>query len=89
MPKLRIVLVSLAATMGATAATMPQAVGGVGPPGLVLQGDITPVHDPAIIKHGDTYYVFTTSQAHEKKGLIHVRSSRDLISWARAGSVFP
>lgn len=53
-----------------------------------IAGDITPVHDPAIIKQGDTYYLFTTSQEKENKGLIHVRSSKDLVTWTREPSVF-
>ena len=53
-----------------------------------ITGDITPVHDPAIIKQGDTYYLFTTSQENEKKGLIHIRSSKDLVTWKREPSAF-
>jgi arabinan endo-1,5-alpha-L-arabinosidase len=54
-----------------------------------MTGDVTPVHDPAIIKAGDTYYVFSTSQVKEGKGLIHIRSSKDLVNWRFVGSVFP
>lgn len=54
-----------------------------------LGGDISPVHDPAIIKAGDTYYLFNTSQANEPPGLIHIRTSKDLVTWTRAGAVFP
>lgn len=54
-----------------------------------LTGDLSPVHDPAIIKQGDTYYLFNTSQANEKPGLIHIRTSKDLVNWQRAGAVFP
>lgn len=53
-----------------------------------MSGDLTPAHDPAIIKQGDTYYVFTTSQERDKKGMIHVRSSEDLKAWKREPSVF-
>jgi arabinan endo-1,5-alpha-L-arabinosidase len=53
-----------------------------------ITGDITPVHDPAIIKQGDTYYLFTTSQEREGKGLIHIRSSKDLMTWTREPPVF-
>lgn len=53
-----------------------------------MTGDLTPAHDPAIIKQGDTYYVFTTSQEREKMGMIHVRSSKDLKAWKREPSVF-
>jgi arabinan endo-1,5-alpha-L-arabinosidase len=53
-----------------------------------LSGDLTPVHDPSIIKAGDTYYVFSTSQERDKKGLIYVRSSKDLKTWKREPAVF-
>jgi len=53
-----------------------------------LTGDIAPVHDPAIIKQGDTYYLFSTSLPRDGTGQIPIRVSSDLISWRRAGSVF-
>jgi arabinan endo-1,5-alpha-L-arabinosidase len=53
-----------------------------------IAGDIVPVHDPAIIKQGDTYYLFSTSQEREGNGLIHVRTSKDLATWTRADPVF-
>lgn len=53
-----------------------------------IVGDIAPVHDPAIIRQGDTFYLFTTSQQRDGKGLIHIRTSKDLASWTRAPSVF-
>jgi arabinan endo-1,5-alpha-L-arabinosidase len=53
-----------------------------------LAGDIGGVHDPAIIRQGDTYYLFTTSQERENRGLIHIRTSKDLVTWTRAPSVF-
>lgn len=53
-----------------------------------MTGDISPVHDPAIIRQGDTFYLFSTSQEREGNGLIHVRTSKDLVTWARAAPVF-
>jgi arabinan endo-1,5-alpha-L-arabinosidase len=47
-----------------------------------LQGDIRQVHDPTIIKEGDTYYVFSTRAG------IAVRCSKDLITWRLCGDVF-
>ncbi len=41
------------------------------------------VHDPCLIKRGETYYVFSTGRG------IPVKSSRDLIRWDDAGRVFP
>ncbi|WP_233503657.1 arabinan endo-1,5-alpha-L-arabinosidase [Sphingomonas psychrotolerans] len=53
-----------------------------------LAGDIAQVHDPAIIRQGDSWYLFTTSQAGAGKGLIHIRTSTDLAKWTRAAPVF-
>jgi arabinan endo-1,5-alpha-L-arabinosidase len=53
-----------------------------------MQGDLAPVHDPAIISDGDSFYVFSTSQEGEPPGLIHIRTSKDLVTWTRAGAVF-
>ena len=40
------------------------------------------VHDPVMIKEGDTYYVF-----HTGKG-VGIKTSKDRKNWNRAGSVF-
>lgn len=53
-----------------------------------LAGDTSPVHDPAIIRQGDNFYLFATSHARAGQGLIHVRTSKDLASWTRAAPVF-
>jgi arabinan endo-1,5-alpha-L-arabinosidase len=45
-------------------------------------GDVRPVHDPAVIKQGDWYYLFSTG------GGLAVRRSGDLLHWDRIGSVF-
>lgn len=45
-----------------------------------LEGDITGVHDPAIIKAGDAYYVFSTRGS--------IRRSKDLHHWTICGEVF-
>jgi arabinan endo-1,5-alpha-L-arabinosidase len=45
-------------------------------------GDVTSVHDPRIIKSGDSFYLFSTGNG------IPIRRSSDLISWQRLGSVF-
>lgn len=54
-----------------------------------MGGDISPVHDPCIIRQGDAYYLFsTTGSAREAaEGLIPIRTSRDLAHWERAGHV--
>ena len=47
-----------------------------------LEGDIRQVHDPTIIKEGDTYYLFSTRAG------IAIRCSKDLMSWRLCGDVF-
>lgn len=48
-----------------------------------LTGDIRSVHDPAIVKDGDTWYIFSTGWG------IPIRRSSDLSHWESIGSVFP
>lgn len=51
------------------------------PPYLfAVTGDVSPVHDPVIIKESDSYYVFATGGS--------IRRSKDLIHWTLAGKVF-
>lgn len=67
----------------------PALVAEQGPPRvLALTGNISPVHDPVIIKDGDTYYVFCTG-GRNGTGVIPIRTSKDLIHWEAAGFVFP
>jgi arabinan endo-1,5-alpha-L-arabinosidase len=47
-----------------------------------LQGDVRNVHDPAIMKEGDTFYLFSTRAG------ISIRCSTDLITWKLCGDVF-
>jgi arabinan endo-1,5-alpha-L-arabinosidase len=54
---------------------------------LTLEGDIERVHDPAIIKEKDTYYVFCTGRR-PGGGIIPIRASKDLHRWTPAGAVF-
>ncbi len=53
-----------------------------------MTGDLSPVHDPAIIQQDGVYYLFTTAQETDGGGLIHIRSSTDLVTWKRSGAVF-
>ena len=43
-----------------------------------LHGSLN-VHDPCMIKAGDTYYVLTTG--------MNMKSSKDMVNWVNAGSV--
>jgi arabinan endo-1,5-alpha-L-arabinosidase len=46
-----------------------------------LRGDLG-VHDPVMIKQGDTYYIFSTGKG------ISIKTSKDRVNWLNAGSVF-
>jgi arabinan endo-1,5-alpha-L-arabinosidase len=52
------------------------------PQAFQLDGDIRQVHDPTIIKEGQTYYLFSTRAG------ISIRCSTDLIRWRLCGDVF-
>jgi arabinan endo-1,5-alpha-L-arabinosidase len=55
---------------------------------LALDGDLSPVHDPVMIKEKDTYYVFCTG-GRNGSGVLPIRTSKDLRTWTRTGFVFP
>lgn len=76
-------------TMLAAAVSMTAAAAQV-PPVLNerLAGDITPVHDPVIIREGDTYYVFSTGIGEAGQRILSARSSRDLVHWERSTPPF-
>ncbi|MGR4863638.1 arabinan endo-1,5-alpha-L-arabinosidase [Caulobacter sp. LARHSG274] len=77
-------------TLGAAAAlARPLAAGAAASLNDRLAGDLSPVHDPCIIKQGDTYHLFCTSQVGQKPGLIPWRTSPDLVTWTLAGAVMP
>jgi len=52
-----------------------------------LTGDTSPVHDPAIIRAGSTYYVFSTDQG-TQSGHIPIRCSTNKVAWTPCGYVF-
>src|SRR5277367_7094542 len=54
-----------------------------------LTGDLYPVHDPCIIKGGDTFYVFCTTPRADTPAEIPWYRSKDLLHWERGGHVFP
>ena len=45
-----------------------------------LRGNLG-VHDPCMIKAGDTYYIFSTG--------MNIKTSKDKINWTNAGTIFP
>ena len=54
---------------------------------LELEGDLS-VHDPVIIRHEDTYYIFSTGGGRRSQGIIPIRRSQDLYTWTTCGYVF-
>ena len=52
-------------------------------------GDVQFVHDPAIIRAGATWYLFSTGNGPERKGEIPIRCSQDLHLWKRWGRSSP
>ena len=74
-------LVSLAASK---CQTQPQAAPSV----IHVEGNVDGVHDPSIIKEGDTWYLFSTVTEKNSPGQLPIRCSKDLRSWKRCGFVF-
>ncbi|MFC1739289.1 arabinan endo-1,5-alpha-L-arabinosidase [Planctomycetota bacterium] len=56
------------------------------PERLQLQGNLR-VHDPAVIKEADTYYLFSTG-GRPQSGYVPIRCSKDLHNWRLCGHVF-
>ncbi len=55
---------------------------------IAVSGDTEYVHDPSIIKDGNNWYLFATSNGHQHEGQLPVRCSSDLHEWKRCGNVF-
>lgn len=56
---------------------------------LTLTGATEGVHDPVMARELETYYVFSTNQGRQDKGIIPIRASKDMRAWKLAGYVFP
>ena len=54
---------------------------------LELEGNLR-VHDPAVIRQADTFYVFSTGGRRRGPGIIPIRCSNDLYNWTLCGNVF-
>ena len=54
---------------------------------LELEGNLR-VHDPAVIRQADTFYVFSTGGRRRGPGIIPIRCSNDLYNWNLCGQVF-
>ena len=68
-----------AADRGATPALALDAGGATVVP---VTGDVVGVHDPHIVRQGDTYHLFSTGRG------IQVRTSTDLVHWTQGADVF-
>ena len=54
-----------------------------------VEGDVVGTHDPAIIKEGDTWYMFATTPPDSKTSdQFPIRCSNDLVHWKACGYVF-
>ncbi|MHC4326145.1 MAG: arabinan endo-1,5-alpha-L-arabinosidase, partial [Planctomycetota bacterium] len=60
---------------------------GPNPEVLELEGNLR-VHDPAVIRQADTFYLFSTGGRRRGPGIIPIRCSKDLFNWTLCGSVF-
>jgi len=60
----------------------------VSPQALETRGDTHYVHDPAIIREGATWYLFSTGNGPERNGEIPIRCSQDLHQWQKCGYIF-
>lgn len=72
----------LGAAIFAVAAQVPKA-----PEIIPVSGDTEFVHDPSLIKEGETWYLFSTAAGPDHHGEIPVRCSKDLRVWQKCGSV--
>ena len=55
---------------------------------IAVSGDTEYVHDPSIIKDGDTWYEFGTANGPNRDGELPIRCSKDLHEWKKCGNVF-
>ena len=53
-----------------------------------VAGDVEGVHDPSIIKQGNTWYLFGTATEKGPHPQLPMRCSNDLEHWKRCGAVF-
>jgi arabinan endo-1,5-alpha-L-arabinosidase len=87
LPRLAWIVGAIVLCANASSAVNSPTIANAAPPSLLeLSGDLT-VHDPAIIKAGDTYYLFCTGGS-RGQGVVTIRTSPDLRQWTRAGYVF-
>jgi arabinan endo-1,5-alpha-L-arabinosidase len=74
------------------AAVVPRAVAAEDPTGgKTVVGETSPIHDPALVVEGDTWYVFSTGRINrENGGTIQIATSHDAgTTWEYTGTVWP
>jgi arabinan endo-1,5-alpha-L-arabinosidase len=81
-----VLLLVLLRGVEAAAGQTPEVSSSGKPRVLRLSGDISPIHDPSVIREGDTYYVFATNEYAGR--LVPMFCSRDLRTWTFCGNVF-
>lgn len=54
-----------------------------------MTGDLYPIHDPCIIKAGDTFYVYCTTPRMDTPAQIPWYHSKDLLHWEKGGDLLP
>jgi len=79
-------VVSLGLILFCVISVGPAQIGNSEPEVLSLHGDLSPIHDPSIIRQGETYYVFSTNWFQRK--LLPIFCSPDLQQWKFCGNVF-
>ncbi|MDH7640980.1 arabinan endo-1,5-alpha-L-arabinosidase [Sphingomonas sp. MAHUQ-71] len=78
-----------AALIGAAApAPVPPSPIPPSPINAAMTGDLSPVHDPVMIKQGDTFYVYGTGKDKGSGRFVTARASKDLIHWTLLGGLF-
>lgn len=70
-------------TPAPTSAATPAPTGSI-----ALTGDISPVHDPAVLAENGTFYLFTTGNNGDAPGLLALRTSTDLTRWTLRGGSY-
>ncbi len=82
----KFVVTTLVLCLGMANAQAPARSQKTQPEVFKLEGDISPIHDPTIIRQGKTYYVFATNRFAEK--LTPIFCSQDLSQWKFCAHVF-
>ena len=83
----RITLSVIALAVAAAGLARQDVRAGAGQSVLTLDGDVSPVHDPVVIKAKGLYYVFCTG-GRNGRGVLPIRTSPDMRAWKTAGFVF-